>query len=267
MIALHYAMFIIPKLQLEFCRQGKNKQGYYLTEVYFKKGVLDKLRCPHCGRKVKLYKERYKRHFIDLKNNRFILFILPMVECTNPTCPHYLSSIEQKKFKNYATHVVLPSFMTPYLRYDVNIINDLALAQEELNRLGFKGKCIGEEFEKVTLQSSLFRRLKRRYKELWLYLLTFLNTKQSRCYLAYLKRFRAQLQVVYTQTCLNHFYNNSKRIVNGWVRHGEYYCKQITHRLSWMLRLVLSEFCPQNGEYPIYPPWDFWTKVRPYRES
>ncbi len=67
-IALHYAMFIIPKLQLEFCRQGKNKQGYYLTEVYFKKGVLDKLRCPHCGRKVKLYKERYKRHFIDLKN-------------------------------------------------------------------------------------------------------------------------------------------------------------------------------------------------------
>ncbi len=267
MIAAHNAMIIISRDDLIFTNKGKNDKGHVLIDAFFKPGVLEKLRCPHCGSTVIVYKDRYHRGFHDLKADRIIDYILPIVQCTNTDCPHHLSdSDEQPGYQDGATHVILPSFMAPYLRIDVNIMNDLALAQEELNKLGFKGRCMGDKFKEATRHSALFKRLKKRYKELWSYLLDLLNTKQSKSYLAYLIRFRTQLQAFYTQTCLNHFYQNGKRAVNGWLKHGDYYCKEVTHRLTWMLRMVLSEFCPRNREYLIYPPWDFWKKVQPYRD-
>ncbi len=259
-------MIIIAKDALKFTNKGKNDKGQELIDAFLKPDVLKKLRCPHCGSTVSLYKDRYSRGFIDLWGDRYIRYTLPMVECTNPSCPHHVTEQQDLEYKDLATHVILPSFMAPYMRIDVNIMNDLALAQEELNKLGFKGRCMGDRFKDATRHSSLFKRLRKRYKELWGYLLELLNTKQSRSYLAYLIRFRTQLKAVYTQTCLNHFYQNGRRLVNGWLKHGDYYCKEITHRLTWMLRMVLSEFCPRIGEYLIYPPWDFWKKVQPYRD-
>ena len=260
-------MIIISRDDLDFTNKGKNDKGHVIIEALLKLGVLEKIRCPHCGSEVVVYKDRYRRGFHDLKTDRSIDYILPIVQCTNPDCPHHLQdSDEQPEYEEGATHVILPSFMAPYMRIDVNIMNDLALAQEELNKLGFKGRCMGDRFKEATRHSSLFKRLRKRYKELWSYLSGLLNTKQSKSYLAYLIRFRVQLQAVYAQSCLNHLYQNGKRMTNGWLKHGEYRCKESTHRLTWMLRIVLSEFCPRFREYIVYPPWGFWAKVQPYRE-
>ena len=263
-------MIIIPRACYSVIRcEGEfSKEGYPVYEIVVSDDVIKKLTCNHCGCPVCRHEKNYLRQFHDLIHDRFVVYKLPRVRCCNNDCCHHDGRYEDlensglKKYSRGGTHVLFPSFIAPYMYIDATILNDIAKAQLELNKYQCKDNCDSEQFKKIERKSGVFKRLIRRYGDLWLFLRCYLNTSRARRYLRYVRYIHEMFVKCAYRQSKEHYFARQGNQINGWSPHGDHPYTAMLHDLPAVLKIVLSYFAPRLSTYPRWSPRAFWLKVR-----
>ena len=215
-----------------------------------KRTFLENHKCPFCKGNLRCYGHK-NRLYRDYINNRTLTYNIPRVQCCNPDC--YMK--ELRKNIEGVTHLVLPNKIVPYFQCDSELIGDIGIAFTIMEDLKTTTSEIGKSICELRLEA-----LRRKYESisegLWQWLLDeFIHTPKA---LRYAKVWAMAVKEYQSLWCFNlanseHFDDYSE------IPQMPFSCVE---SLSDILPQLTSENVPQLSTYTIWPPENFFIKLK-----